>query len=72
MKTIVNYHYLYLKTGVLLLADVFEKFIKTCSIYYGLDPWHYFSSPGLSRDAMLKMEGIGLEFISNIDLHLFI
>ena len=67
MKTIVNYHYLYLKTGVLLLADVFEKFIKTCSNYYGLDPWHYFS-----RDAMLKMEGIGLEFISNIDLHLFI
>ena len=44
----------YLKKDVLLLADVFEKFIDTCLKYYGLDPYHYFSSPGLSWDAMLK------------------
>ena len=43
-----EYHDLYLKTDVLLLADVFEKFIKTCLEYYKLDPCHYFSSPGLS------------------------
>ena len=48
MKTIGDYHDLYLKTGVLLLAGVFEKIIKTCLDYYGLDPCHYFSSPGLS------------------------
>ena len=48
----------YLKTNVLLLADVFQKFISTCLDYYGLDPCHYFSSPGLSWDAMLKMTGI--------------
>ena len=65
-------HDLYLKTGVLLLADVFEKFIKTCLDYYGLDPCHYFSSPGLSWDAMLKMTEVELEFISDIDMHLFI
>ena len=41
-------HDLYLKTDVLLLADVFGKFIKTCIDYYELDPCHYFSSPGLS------------------------
>ena len=40
-------HGLYLKTDVLLLADVFEKFIKMCLDYYRLDPCHYFSSPGL-------------------------
>ena len=39
---------LYLRTDVLLLADVFEEFINTCLDYYGLDPCHYFSSPGLS------------------------
>ena len=48
MNTMGDYHDLYLKTDVLLLADVFEKFISTCLDYYGLDPVHYFSSPGLS------------------------
>ena len=67
-----DYHDLYLKTDVLLLADVFEKFIKTCIDYYGLDPCHYFSSPGLSWDAMLNMTRIKLELISDIDMHLFI
>ena len=48
MNIICDYHDIYLKTGVLLLAGVFEKFFNTCSEYYGLDPCHYFSSPGLS------------------------
>ena len=43
-----------------------------CLKYYGLDPCHYFSSPGLSWDAMLKMTGIKLEKISDIDMYLFI
>ena len=64
--------YLYLKTNILLSANVFEKFIKTCLDYYGSDPCHYFSRPGLSWDLMLKMIGIELELINDIDLHLFI
>ena len=48
MKTMGDYHVLYLKADVSLLADVFKKFIKTCLDYYGLDPCRYFSSPGLS------------------------
>ena len=47
MKNIGDYHDHYLKKDVLLLADVFEKFIGTCLKYYGLDPCHYFSSPYL-------------------------
>ena len=63
MNTMGDYHDLYLKTDVLLLAHVLEKFIKTCLDYYGLDPCHYFSSLGLSWNAMLKMTGIKLEGI---------
>ena len=55
MNNMSNYHDHYLKKDVLLLADVFEKFIGTCLEYYGLDPCHYFSSPGLRWDAMLKV-----------------
>ena len=72
MKNMGDYHDHYLKKDVLLLADVFEKFIDTCLKYYGLDPCHYFSSPGLSWDAMLKMTGVKLEKISDIDKYLFI
>ena len=44
MNTMGDYHNLYLKTDVLLLADVSEKFISTC-LDYELDPCNYFSSP---------------------------
>ena len=72
IKTLGQYHDLYLKTDVLLLCDVFEKFISVCLKDYGLDPCHYFSSPGLSWDAMLKMTGIRLDKVNNIDVHLFL
>ena len=72
MNTMGDYHHLYLKTGVLLLAGAFEKFISTCLEYYGLDLCHYFSIPGLSWDAMLKITGIELELISDNDMYLFI
>ena len=42
MNTMGDFHDLYLKTDVLLLADVFEKFINTCLDYYGLDHCHNF------------------------------
>ena len=56
----------------MLLADVFDKFIDTCLKFYKLDPCHYFSSPGLSWDAILKITGIKLEKLSDIDKYLFI
>ena len=54
MKNMSDYHNHYLKNDVLLSADVFEKFIATCLKYYGLDPCHHFSSPGLSWDAKIR------------------
>ena len=56
-----DFHNHYLRKDVLLLADVFEQFIFTCLKHYDLDPCYYFSAPGLSRDAMLKMAEIMLE-----------
>ena len=67
-----EYHDLYLRSDILLLADVFQNFRKTCLTYYGLDPPHYVSSPGLARDAMLKMTKINLDLITDIDMQLFI
>ena len=72
LKTMGDYHDLYLKSDTLLLADVFENFRKTCLQYYKLDPCHYFSSPGLSWDAMLKMTEVELELINDIDMFQFI
>ena len=72
MKNMGDSHDHYFKKDVLLLADVFEKFIDTCLKFYRLDPCHYFSSSGLSWNAMLKMTGVKLEKISDIDMYLFI
>ena len=72
LKNMGEYHDLYLKSGILLLADVFENFRKTCLQYYKLDPCHYFTSPGLSWDAMLKMTDIKLELMTDIDMFQFI
>ncbi|MFM7987218.1 MAG: DNA polymerase, partial [Candidatus Fonsibacter sp.] len=49
-KTFKDYHMTYLKCDVLLLADVFENFRKTCITYYKLDPANYLTAPGLAWD----------------------
>ena len=67
-----EYHDLYLGSDVLLLADEFESFRKTCLQYYKLDPCHYFMSPGRSWDTMLKMTNIKLELMTDIDMFQFI
>ena len=72
MKNMGDYHDHYLKKDVLLLADVPENFIDTCLKNYELDSCHYFSAPGLSWDTVLKMTGIKLEKIPDIDQYLFI
>ena len=72
MKNVGEHHDLYLKTDVLLLTDVFENFGKTCMQYYKLDPCDYFTYPGLAWNAMLKMTGIELELMSDVDMFQFI
>jgi hypothetical protein len=68
-KTFSDYHDIYLRTDVLLLADVFETFCNTSTKHYGLDPAHYYTAPGMSWDELLKKTKVGLEPLT--DMHLF-
>ena len=72
IKKLKEYHEVYNKTDVLLLADVFEKFRDLCLKNYGLDPAHYYTAPGLAWDAILKMTKINLELLSDVDKLLMI
>ena len=72
MKTIRDYHNLYLKTDVLLLADVFENFRDVCIENYKLDPAWYYTVPGLAWDACLKKTEVRLELLNDIDMLLMI
>ena len=56
----------------MLLADVFEKYRSTCIKQYKLDPAHYYTSPGLSWDALLKKTKIELQLLTDYDKYLFI
>ena len=67
-KTIKDYHDIYLKSDVLLRADVFENFRKTCLKHYKLDPCHYYTSSGLAWDACLKETNQNLELLKDYDM----
>ncbi len=71
-ETFGDYHDLYLKTDVLLLADVFESFREVSYNNYGLDPCWYYSAPGLSWDALLKFSKVRLELLTDVDMFNFI
>ena len=68
MKNLGEYHDLYLKSDVLLLTDVFEEFRNVCLENYSLDPAWYYTSPGLSWDALLKHSKIKLELLTDQDI----
>ena len=72
MKTMRDYHDLYLQTDVLLLADVFERFRDICLRHYELDPTWYFTAPGLAWDACLKMTQVELELLHDQDMLLMV
>ena len=68
MKTMKDYHDLYLKGDVLLLAHVFKKFRNNSLKNYGLYSSHYLSAPALSGDEILNMTKVELELISDPEI----
>ena len=72
MEHFKDYHDLYNKIDVLLLADVFENFRTICIENYELDPAHYYTAPGLAWDAALKITNVELELLSDIDMLLMV
>ena len=68
LKDLGEYHDLYLKTDVILLANVFEAFRKVCLKSYGLDPAHFYTAPGLAWKACLKKTRIRLELLLDPDI----
>ena len=72
MITMKDYYHLYLKCGILLLADVFEKFRNNSLNNYGLFPSHYLSAPSLSWNTMLKITEIELELVPTPDMYVLL
>ena len=68
LKDLREYHDLYLKTNVILLANVFEAFRKVCLKNYGLDPAHFCAAPGLAWKACLRKTRIRLELLLDPDM----
>ena len=63
-----DYHDLYLRTDVVLLANVHKAFRETCLEHYKLDPAHFYTSPGLAWKACLKRTGIRLGLLTDPDM----
>ena len=68
LKNLGEYHDLYLRTDVILISNIFEKFREVCIENYGLDPAHFYTTPGLAWQACLKKTGITLDLITNPDM----
>jgi hypothetical protein len=60
---ILDYMMLYLRMDVLLLAEIFESFRSNAFEEYGLDPLHYYTTPGLAWDSALKKSGVVLDLL---------
>lgn len=71
MRSFREYTDIYVKTDVLLLVDVFNRYREECLEAYKLDSIHYFTCPALTWDAGLKFSNVRLELLTNVDQYMF-
>lgn len=67
-KTLLDYHDLYLKTDVLILADAFEKFRHFFLSRHSIDPCYCYSAPGLTWQCGFRFTGINLDLLTDYDM----
>ena len=71
-KMLKDYSDLHLKSDVLLLAGVFEKFRNGSLKIYGLCPSHYLSAAAESWESLINNTKIELELILDADMYLLV
>uniref|UniRef100_A0A158P4I1 DNA-directed DNA polymerase n=1 Tax=Tetranychus urticae TaxID=32264 RepID=A0A158P4I1_TETUR len=71
-ETLGDFHDLYLKVDVILLAAVFENFRKVSHENFNLDPCHNFSIPGLSMNAALRYTRAKAGLLTDVDMLIFV
>jgi hypothetical protein len=72
MSNLGQYHDFYLKTDVLLLADIFETFRNTIHNTHKLEPVYYFTLPSYSWDAMLYKTKVKFELLHDYEMYCMI
>ena len=70
-NNLVDYCLAYCRSDTLLLAEIFQKFRKTMYKFVNLDPTYFISLPSFAWQAMLKLTGVTLECMTDIDQTLF-
>ena len=63
-----DYHNLYLRTDMVLFANMYKAFREMCLEHYKLDPVHFYMAQELAWKACLKHTGIRLELLTDPDM----
>ena len=72
MNNLGDYHDLYVQSDTFLLADIFENFRDMSLKIYELDPAYFVSLPRFAWHACLKITGVNLDLITDINMLLMI
>ena len=72
IKTLGEYHDLYVQGDIAKLSDVFESFRSLCQKEYQLDPAYFVSTPNLTNEVMLKITKAKIELLKDINMVLMI